>query len=145
MKNIMITQCANCNETINFKSWGSWLNYSNGLGAPDAKCPKCKNKVLTGRRFWNELETTDKLQVYAKLLVGIPIGIIISLLMAYLHLTTRDHRSGMRAVFGNKEAIELFIANPVPVLLFAFTASLAANITLLKQAIKSSTLVERGW
>ena len=126
-------------------SRGGWLNYSNGIGSPEEKCPKCKNKMPTGRHFWNELWLLDKLLVYSKALFWIPVGMIFFTYIGYFFATYRSRNDWRPPPMTHEEAIEFFKINYIAVLLFVFVASLTANLTTIKLVIKSNTVKTRGW
>ena len=83
--------------------------------------------------------------VFAKALFWIPIGMIFFTAAGYLYSATRNTRTGMDPVMTYKEAVEFCKKEYVTVFLFAFVASLAANVTTLRIMIRSNTVRTRGW
>ncbi len=139
----MKMRCPNCKADTNFNSRGGWLNYSNGIGSPDEKCPKCRKPMPTGRRFWNELTFSDQILIYSKAIIWIPVGMIFFMYMGYLY--SRYSSSTNEVIMTHEESMQFFTDNYIAVLLFAFVASLTANVTTVKLVIKSNTVRTRGW
>ena len=141
----MKMRCPNCKTDTNYSSRGGWLNYSNGIGAPKENCPQCKKPMPTGRRFWNDLTFSEKLIVYSKAIIWMPVGMVFFTILGYLYTTSRDGRTGRRQIMTDEEAISFITENYEAVLLFAFVASLAANVTTIKMMIRSNTVRTRKW
>jgi len=99
----------------------------------------------TGRKFWNDLAVSEKMQIYTKMLFWIPAGTVIAACMGFLYMTTKDHKSGRRASFTNEEAIEFISTDLWFVVSISFVASVAGNLTILKQAIKSNSVKKHRW
>ncbi|VGO14987.1 hypothetical protein PDESU_03567 [Pontiella desulfatans] len=51
----------------------------------------------------------------------------------------------MEPIMTEEESAQFFADNYIAVLLFAFVASLAGNVTTIKLVIKSNTVRTRGW
>ena len=98
----------------------------------------------TGKRFWNELTLSDKLQVCSKALFWLPVGMFFFIFMAFIYVTTGNSTT-VRDEMTVEEALDSFTTDYIAVLLFAFVASLAANVTTIKLVIKSNTVRTRGW
>ncbi len=99
----------------------------------------------TGRRFWNDLSVSEKIQIHAKMLFWIPVGTVMAACLGYLYMTTSDYKSGKRAAFTHEEAIEFISTDLWFMILMSFVASLAGNVTSLKQVIKSKTVKKHRW
>lgn len=141
----MTSTCPNCNENVDFRSKGGWLNYANGLGSPKASCPHCYQQIPTGRRHWNDLSAGEKLLVWAKMLIWFPVGTAIGFVVIFLLMTTRNTRTGRSAPLTNEEAVNFISTDLWFFILMSFVISLAGNLTTLRQVIKSSTKKKSRW
>ena len=82
--------------------------------------------------------------VYSKMLFWLPVGMAIAFIMIYMYMTTRSD-SGMSAAFTRDEA-KAFIENDLWFfILMSFVISLAGNMTILKQVIRSNRIRNRNW
>lgn len=140
-----MTNCIHCHSRVTFRERGGWMNYADGLGSPEEKCPKCGQKTPTSRKYWYDMSFAEKMRTYSKLLIWLPLGTVAGSLLIYLLLATRNDDFLSDAAMTHREAVEVMTNEPIIFLLFSVTISLSANITSLRLAIRSRTPRRRGW
>jgi hypothetical protein len=130
---------------VSFREKGGWLNYADGLGSPESKCPWCGEKTPTGRKYWYDMSFPEKLRTYSKMLLWFPLGIVAGGIGIYFFLTTSNANSHSDPAMDSQEFAAFVTNDPIIFLLFAITISLSLNITSMRMAIRSKTPKRRGW
>ncbi len=68
------TKCPHCGKYLEFLKKTGWNDLEASIGCPTGFCIHCKNTHRTGRNYWHKMDSTEKFNVWLRVLFGSIIG-----------------------------------------------------------------------
>ena len=90
MATYKFSKCPYCGKSIeSFKTTG-WNDIREKIGSPTASCPHCFKVYRTGRIFWDNMTTEQRVLIYIRVafgsvFLGVFLGAIISMGFLFIH------------------------------------------------------------
>lgn len=68
------TYCPYCKSPIKIQEATGWNHYEDHFGDPQALCYKCFKPYNTGKKYWSNMDSSEKITVYLRLFLSIFTG-----------------------------------------------------------------------